>query len=76
MYSVIETLKRLRKLNEEVPVYIVTAFHQEFFEELAAVRKDSIEFELMMKPVDRSQIQDVSRGILEDPAPFGGGAHV
>jgi two-component system response regulator (stage 0 sporulation protein F) len=61
----VETLVGIRKRQKDVPVYIVTAFHKEFFDELAEVRQKKIEFDLLMKPIGRDQIISVTRGILE-----------
>ncbi len=61
----VETLRAIREQNQEVPVYIVTAFHKEFFEQLVSVRAEKLDFNLLMKPVGRDQIIAVTRGILE-----------
>ena len=61
----VETLRAIRKQNKEVPVYIVTAFHKEFFEQLVDIRAEKLDFNLLMKPVGREQIIAVTRGILE-----------
>jgi DNA-binding response OmpR family regulator len=61
----VETLKRIRALNGDVPVYIVTAFHREFFDSLCGARKEDLSFELLRKPVERDQIIRITRGILE-----------
>ena len=61
----VETIREIRKQNKEVPVYIVTAFHKEFFQQLVGVRAEKLDFNLLMKPVGRDQIIAVTRGILE-----------
>lgn len=63
----VETLRELRKLDKEVPVYIVTAFHQEFFDQLRDLRNDGIHFELVSKPMNRGQIILVTNSILRGP---------
>ena len=63
----VETLRELRKLDEEVPVYIITAFYGEFFDQLRAAEKDAISFEVMKKPVGTDQISLVARSILDGP---------
>lgn len=65
----VETLRELRKLDKEVPVYIVTAFHQEFFDQLKNLRNDGIHFELVSKPMNRGQIILVTNSILRGPQP-------
>lgn len=61
----VDTLKAIRKRDKEIPIYIVTAFHKEFFDELAEARKSKLDFDLLMKPVGRDQIIAVTKGILE-----------
>jgi len=62
----VETLRAIRKQDKDVPVYIVTAFHKEYFQDLVAIKKTQrLDFELLMKPVGRRQIIMVTRGILE-----------
>lgn len=60
----VQTLRELRKIDAEVPVYIVTAFHKDFLDPLKAVAEDGIEFELMSKPVGHDQIIAVTKGVL------------
>ncbi|UHD15152.1 response regulator [Thiocapsa bogorovii] len=45
-------------------IYIVTAFHQEFMQELRAVRDEGLTFELARKPLGAEQIRIIARGIL------------
>jgi len=63
-----ETLRHLRKILPQVPVYIITAFYEEFFDDLKIAVKEGIEFEVLRKPVDMDQIHTVTKGILEGPA--------
>jgi CheY-like chemotaxis protein len=60
----VETLREIRKINYDVPVYIVTAFHQEFFEQLQSVQGEGISYELLNKPVNLDQIIMVTKGVL------------
>ena len=62
----IETLRALRKLDAEVPIYIVTAFHEEYFDRLSALTEAQISFQLMMKPLDGDQVRTLVREILTD----------
>ena len=61
----VETLNEIRNRDKNVPIYIVTAFHKEFLDELAEARKNKLDFDLLMKPVGREQIIAVTKGILE-----------
>lgn len=60
----VETLRGIREEDPEVPVYIVTAFHEEFFEELKKASSDGVQFDLMRKPLGADQILEVADGLL------------
>lgn len=59
----VETLRRIRAVDKKVPVYIITAFSGAYFHQLAAVRKDGIDFELVRKPIGTRQILHLVRGV-------------
>jgi len=61
----VETLRRLRKIDKDVPVYIVTAFHKEFFGGLKSAGEDGIDFEVVKKPIGGDDIVLVAKGALE-----------
>ena len=52
----IETLKNIRDINNEVPVYLVTAFKEEYFSKLKEIGFLELKFELLTKPIDRKEI--------------------
>lgn len=61
----VQTLREIRKNHKEVPVYIVTAFYGEFFDELEGMADEGVDFEVLNKPVDGDAILQVCQGILE-----------
>lgn len=63
----VETLRELRKMDKDVPVYIITAFHEEYFDQLKAAEQDGIDFELLKKPFDSEQLILVTKGVLDGP---------
>jgi len=63
----VETLRELRKMNKDVPVYIITAFHEEYFDQLKAAEEDGINFELLKKPFDSEQLILATKGVLDGP---------
>jgi DNA-binding response OmpR family regulator len=66
----VETLRRLRELDPGVPIYIVTAFHKEFLDELGSAAEEGINFEIVNKPVGADEIQLLARSVLEGPVGF------
>lgn len=63
----VETLKRLRILNKERPIYIITAFHEEFLSQLNELKEDNIKFELANKPLRRDEILYIAESVLNKP---------
>ncbi len=61
----VETLRELRKRDRDIPIYIVTAFYGEFFEELQEAIKDGLDFEILTKALSSAQITGITKGILE-----------
>ncbi len=64
--SGVDTLKKLRKIDPDIPVYIITAYYGEFAEELRKAQEDGLKFELMMKPLTSNQIMCLTKGILTE----------
>ena len=52
----IETLKHLREINSEIPVFIITAFQEEYLSNLTEITIKDLNFELLNKPLDRKRI--------------------
>jgi CheY-like chemotaxis protein len=65
----VQTLRRIRKRNPGIPIYIITAFHNDFFEELKIAQNDHMEFELLRKPIGGDQILALTQGVLNGPVP-------
>ena len=66
----VETLRQLRAVRPDVPIYIITAFWGEFTEELRQAKQEGMEFELMKKPLTMGQLVTLTRGILEGPVAY------
>ncbi len=66
----VTTLRKLKKMDKDTPVYIATAFQGEFLEGLRAAEKDGIDFELLRKPVSADHIVTVTKSVLEGPVSF------
>ena len=61
----IKTLRELRKIDKNKPIYIVTAFYKEFFNQLKDAREEGLQFEILSKPIDSTQILSVTKDILD-----------
>jgi CheY-like chemotaxis protein len=61
----VATLRELRKIDLDVPIYIVTAFHAEFLDKLKSAAKDGLDFQILEKPIGRDQIIYLANGLLE-----------
>jgi len=61
----VETLIRLRDNGYKMPVYIVTAFHEEFMDQLRVAADEGYEFEVMQKPMMREDLVSITKAILE-----------
>lgn len=66
----VETMRELRKTDQDVPIYIVTAFYKEFLDQLKSAEEEGINFELLKKPVGGDQVVSVARGVLEGPMAY------
>jgi len=63
----VETLIEIRKTDKDVPVYIVTSFHKEFFYQLKGAKEQNIHFELVSKPLKAEKIVLITKSVLEKP---------
>ncbi len=63
----IETLREIRKIDDQVPVYIITGFQNAFLEQLKSVQKEGLIFDLMEKPIGSNTIINITKGVLEGP---------
>jgi CheY-like chemotaxis protein len=62
----IEALRRIRAVKPDLLIYIVTAFHREFLDDLVTARGEGLAFELLRKPVERDQIIEIVTSALPD----------
>ncbi len=61
----VETLVRLRDGGQRMPIYIVTAFHKEFMNQLRVATDKGYEFEVMQKPMISEDLVTITKAILE-----------
>jgi CheY-like chemotaxis protein len=60
----VETMRGLREIDQEVPIYIVTGFHQEFFSQLKEADEEGINFQVLQKPISNTQITLLAESVL------------
>ncbi|MGB5734031.1 MAG: response regulator transcription factor, partial [Thiohalocapsa sp.] len=60
----VEVMRTVLAEDPSLRIYIVTAFHQEFMQELRAARDGGLNFELARKPLGAEQIRTIARAIL------------
>ncbi len=63
----IETLRELRSANKDTPIYIITAFYEEYLIEIKSVEKEGLTFDLIKKPIRDNEILLTTKSILEGP---------
>lgn len=57
----VETLHRLKAIDETLNIYIVTAFASEFMEQLKDAHDQGLQFELASKPLSSAQIRNIAQ---------------
>lgn len=62
----VQTLRQLRQMDALLPVYIVTAFHKEFFKDLKLLSEEGIEFDLLRKPIGSDEIVELTLSMLQE----------
>ncbi len=63
----VETLRGLSRIQSDVPVYIVTAYREEFMQRLKQAADEGLVFQVATKPLDEQQIRAIVQGMLERP---------
>ena len=67
----VETLKRLRARDADIPIYIITAFYPEFLDQLKSEAVQRLGFELLRKPIGSEDIVSLTMEILNGPGALG-----
>ncbi|MBI3590031.1 MAG: response regulator [Candidatus Melainabacteria bacterium] len=66
----VEALRKIRKISKKIPVFILTAFHKEFFSNLKLASEEGLVFELLEKPVGVDEIILIVKSVLEGPQAY------
>ena len=59
----VETLRRLKAIDESMSVYIVTAFANEYMDQLKVANDEGLNFQLASKPLSSKQIKHIANSI-------------
>jgi CheY-like chemotaxis protein len=73
----VEVLRVLLAKYPDLPVCIVTAFFEEFMQQLLQASKEGLRFEVVKKPIGKREIIAIAKSYFEGPQlmiPFGGQA--
>ncbi len=57
----VETLRRLKAIDATLNIYIVTAFANEYMEQLKGIHDEGFQFELASKPLSSVQIRNIAQ---------------
>jgi CheY-like chemotaxis protein len=57
----VETLRRLKAVDETLNIYIATAFASEYMEQLKVIHDEGFQFELASKPLSSEQIRNIAQ---------------
>ena len=60
----VKTLLQIRKTDKKVPIYIFTAFHKEYMDQLRVAADEGYDFEIMQRPMSLD-IVSITKHILE-----------
>ncbi|MFA5529424.1 MAG: response regulator [Thiohalomonadaceae bacterium] len=63
----IATLRELYRCCPKVPVYIVTAFHPDYLDQLAQAAREGLRFGIASKPLTADQIRSIASALLAGP---------
>jgi CheY-like chemotaxis protein len=61
----IQTLRRLQAAYPDLPVYIVTAFAQEFMDPLLEATQAGLFFQVAQKPLGTKEIRIIAQSVLD-----------
>jgi CheY-like chemotaxis protein len=60
----VETLSRLQSICPNTPVYVVTAFYEEYLAPLRDLQRTGVNFDIARKPLGFAEIRAIADGML------------
>ncbi|MDD1605219.1 MAG: response regulator [Methylococcaceae bacterium] len=61
----VETLRRLKAIDENLNIYIVTAFAEEYMDQLKVAYGEGLHFQIASKPLSSAQIRNIVSSTVE-----------
>lgn len=61
----LETLRQIRGISKDVLIYIITAFQEDFINDLGLAHNDGLYFEICNKPMDINKLQTIVDTVLK-----------
>lgn len=68
----VKTLRELWKMGQTVPIYIVTAYYDDFIDQLQSAANDAISFQVIRKPVSVDEIRSIAEVVAEHRIQYSG----
>ncbi len=68
----VETLRELWKMGQTVPIYIITAYYDDFLDQLQSAANDGISFQVLKKPVSMDEIRSIAEVVAEHQIQYSG----
>ena len=68
----VETLRELWKMGQTVPIYIITAFYDDFIDQLQSAANDAMSFQVIEKPVSVDEIRSIAEVVAEHQIQYSG----
>ncbi len=65
----VETLRQLKAIDDNLNVYIVTAFAEEYMEQLKVAHNEGLNFQIASKPLSSTQIKHIVSSMIESVSP-------
>lgn len=63
----VETLRRLKEIDDNLNIYIVTAFAEEYMNQLKIAHAEGLQFQIASKPLSSAQIKHIVSASVESP---------
>jgi CheY-like chemotaxis protein len=63
----VETLRRLKQIDDKLNIYIVTAFAEEYMDQLKVAHGEGLKFQIASKPLSSAQIKHIVSSTIEQP---------